>query len=172
MAGFLAGQRDELAGALNQLATALGQVQTFIQDNRDRIKSNVDKLASLTQVLVDQRAALAEILDVAPLALGNLQNSYNAATGTLDVRADLNELNQPPLVAVCNLVQQAELNSLPPLLSDTCRRIEPVLSGLVPLPTPAETLSAIQQGRLPELPLPIAGTLYGTPAQHQQGGGR
>ena len=95
---MLADERGDLGAALNELATALGQVQGFIKDNREVLKSNVDKLASITQVLVNQRAALAETLDVAPLALGNLQNSYNAASGTLDTRANINELNQPPIV--------------------------------------------------------------------------
>lgn len=93
VSGFLAADRDDLAAALEQLATALRQVKTFIQSNRARIRSNVDKLASLTQTLVNQRASLAEALDVAPLAAGNLLGAYDPATGTLAGRADLNELS-------------------------------------------------------------------------------
>ncbi|USX50660.1 MCE family protein [Lentzea sp. HUAS12] len=153
---MLADERGDLGAALSELATALGQVQGFIKDNREVLKSNVDKLASITQVLVNQRAALAETLDVAPLALGNLQNSYNAASGTLDVRADINELNQPPIVLVCKLVQQATPNNVPPILADTCRQLEPLLTGALPLKTPAEVLGDLNAGKLP-LPLPLAG---------------
>jgi virulence factor Mce-like protein len=156
VAGFLADERENLGGALNELAGALGQVQGFIQDNRAALKSNVDKLAGITQVLVDQRAALAETLDVAPLALGNLQNTYNAASGTLDTRADINELNQPPLVLVCKLVQGIEPGRVPGVLSQACAQLEPILSGQVPLKAPAEVLSDLSQGKLP-LPLPLAG---------------
>ncbi|MFD1148134.1 MCE family protein [Saccharothrix hoggarensis] len=156
VAGFLADERENLGGALNELATALGHVQGFIQDNRAVLKSNVDKLAGITQILVDQRAALAETLDVAPLALGNLQNAYNAASGTLDTRADLNELNQPPIVLICKLVQGVEPGRVPGPLADACRQLEPVLSGAVPLKTPAEVLTDMSQGRVP-LPLPLAG---------------
>ncbi|MFT7836391.1 MCE family protein [Saccharothrix sp. BKS2] len=156
VAGFLADERENLGGALAELASALGQVQGFIQDNRAVLKSNVDKLAGVTQVLVDQRAALAEVLDVAPLALGNLQNTYNAASGTLDTRADINELNQPPIVLVCKLVQGIEPGRVPGVLAQACRQLEPVLSGQVALKPPAEVLSDLAQGRVP-LPLPLAG---------------
>jgi virulence factor Mce-like protein len=97
VSGFLAADRQDLAGALNELATALQQVQGFIQSNRDRIKSNVDKLASLTQILVNQRASLAESLDVFPLAATNLLNAYDPKSGTLDGRADLNEFSTAPV---------------------------------------------------------------------------
>ncbi|MFD4642781.1 MCE family protein [Lentzea sp. NPDC058436] len=153
---MLADERGDLGAALSELATALGLVQGFIKDNREALKSNVDKLASITQVLVNQRAALAETLDVAPLALGNLQNSYNAASGTLDTRANINELNQPPIVLVCKLVQQATPNNVPPILADTCRQLEPLLTGAIPLKSPAEVLGDLNAGRLP-LPLPLAG---------------
>ncbi|WP_434452759.1 MCE family protein [Lentzea sp. E54] len=153
---MLADERGDLGAALAELATALGQVQGFIKDNREVLKSNVDKLASITQVLVNQRAALAETLDVAPLALGNLQNSYNAASGTLDTRANINELNQPPIVLICKLVQQATPNNVPPILAQTCKQLEPLLTGAVPLKSPAEVLTDLNAGKLP-LPLPLAG---------------
>ncbi|TWP46340.1 MCE family protein [Lentzea tibetensis] len=156
VAGFLADDREDLGAALKELATALGVVQGFIKDNRDVLKSNVDKLASITQVLVNQRAALAETLDVAPLALGNLQNSYNASSGTLDTRADINELNQPPIVLICKLVQQATPNNVPPLLAQTCQQLEPILSGKDKLPTPAQIVGDLSAGKVP-LPLPQAG---------------
>ncbi|CAL9672473.1 hypothetical protein SUDANB95_07577 [Actinosynnema sp. ALI-1.44] len=156
VAGFLADERENLGAALTELAHALGQVQGFIRDNRAIIKTNVDKLTGITQVLVDQRAALAETLDVAPLALGNLQNAYNAASGTLDTRADLNELNQPPIVLVCKLIQSVEPGKVPLVLSQACKQLEPILSGAVPLKTPAEVLSDMSQGKVP-LPLPLAG---------------
>ncbi|WP_309117529.1 MCE family protein [Saccharothrix sp.] len=156
VAGFLADERENLGAALTELANALGQVQGFIRDNRAIIKSNVDKLTGITQVLVDQRAALAETLDVAPLALGNLQNAYNAASGTLDTRADLNELNQPPIVLVCKLIQSVEPGKVPLVLSQACQQLEPILSGAVPLKTPAEVLTDLNQGKVP-LPLPLAG---------------
>jgi phospholipid/cholesterol/gamma-HCH transport system substrate-binding protein len=161
--GFLAGERADLAATVQQLGIALGLVQKFINENRARLKSNVDKLASVTQVLVDQRAALAEVLDVAPLALSNIINSYNGSAGTLDTRSNLNELSQPPIVLVCGLLRQTTPAQLPPALADTCDSIAPVVQGLVKLDSPADVLAALQRGELPPLPLPLASVVYGTP---------
>ncbi|MFD3579596.1 MCE family protein [Streptomyces sp. NPDC058644] len=92
VAGFLAADKDDLAGALKELGTALGQVKGFIKDNRGRLKSNVDKLAGLTHSVVEQRASVAEALDVLPLAAANLDQAYNPRTRTIDGRANINEL--------------------------------------------------------------------------------
>jgi virulence factor Mce-like protein len=157
VSGYLAGERADLGDALSQLSTALGQVQGFIADNRSEIKSNVDKLADVTKVLVDQRAALAESLDVAPLALGNLQNTYNAASGTLDTRADINELTEPPITMVCNLIKQTTPKNVPQVLSDACGQLAGVLNKVLPLPSAAQVIESLQQGKLPPLPVPMLG---------------
>jgi phospholipid/cholesterol/gamma-HCH transport system substrate-binding protein len=91
--GYFADNKDDLAGALDELGTALARVKTFIEDNRGELQQNVDKLVPLTQALVDQRASLAEALDVAPLAADNLVGAYDPDTGLLDGRANLNEIS-------------------------------------------------------------------------------
>jgi phospholipid/cholesterol/gamma-HCH transport system substrate-binding protein len=87
----LASDRDELTTALATLADALADIQTFIRDNRQAIKSNVDKLARTTQQLVDNRDSVAEALDIAPLAVTNVWQSYDPRTGTLRGRGLLLE---------------------------------------------------------------------------------
>jgi phospholipid/cholesterol/gamma-HCH transport system substrate-binding protein len=163
VSGFLSDERGNLAATVQQLSTTLASVKDFIDKNHGRVKSNVDKLASVTKVLVDQRSALAEILDVAPVGLGNVVNSYNASSGTLDARANLNELTQPPLVMVCNLLKQTP-NALD-AVGNACKNIAGVLDGVVPLPSVAQSVEAMSNGRLPTLPLPISGQLYGTAAK-------
>lgn len=162
VSGFLAGEREDFGAAVAELSDALGKVDAFVHDNRSAVKSNVDQLRSVSQVLVDEKAALNESLTNTPLALGNLANAYNGASGTLDIRADLNELNQPPVVSLCKQLRAGQLPSgkdgnLPASLSDACQRLQPVLDGVAPLPTPGETLGAVQQGKLPQLPLPLGG---------------
>jgi virulence factor Mce-like protein len=154
---FLASERTNLAQAVQQLSVALESVQQFIKDNRARLKTNVDKLATITQVLVDERAALAEVLDVAPLALGNAVNTYNASSGTLDARADLNDLTQPPIVMVCRLLKQTTPANIPSVLADACGQLAPVLQGAVPLPSVAQVINGLQSGSLPSLPMPLTG---------------
>ena len=118
----------------------------------------MDKLASVTKVLVDQRSSLAEILDVAPVGLSNLVNTYNGAAGTLDARANLNELTQPPLVMICNLLKQAPGGFGP--LGNICNSIAGTLDGLVPLPSIAQVVNSANSGQLPPLPLPIIGQQF------------
>jgi virulence factor Mce-like protein len=153
VSAFLAGERQNLTQALGELAAALDLVRTFVADNRGRIKSNVDKLAAVTQILADQRAALAESLDVAPLTLGNLVNAYNASSGTLDIRANLNELSSPPIVTLCGLVRRGTPKQLPQVLAETCDKLAPVVDGLVPLPSAGDLIGGLQSGNLPPLPL-------------------
>jgi phospholipid/cholesterol/gamma-HCH transport system substrate-binding protein len=152
--GFLAGERENLGGALRDLGVALGDVSTFVRDNRDTLRSNVDRLTDVTQVLVDQQRSLAEILDVAPVGLGNLANSYNGSSGTLDTRANINELSYPPILTLCTQLKRATPEQLAPFKSvvDTCSGLAPVLDGAVPLPSAAQVLSSLTQGQAPPVP--------------------
>jgi phospholipid/cholesterol/gamma-HCH transport system substrate-binding protein len=152
VAGFLAAERGDLATAVRELSIALGEVADFVRDNRELVGSNVDRLTDVTAVLVDQRNALAEVLDVAPAALGNLALAYNGASGTLDTRANINELTLPVPVLVCELVRRGTPDGLPTGLADACGTLAPVLDGAVPLPSPAEVITALQSGKPPPVP--------------------
>lgn len=168
---FLAGERGDLGRALHELGPALEDVQTFIRNNRGEIRSNVDNLAGVTKVLVDQRAALAEVLDESPLGLSNLANTYDASSQTLQTRSNINELTNPPIVIVCKLLQQSTpTKPVPPVLADACKQLEPVLNGSARLPSPADVVAAMQQGKLPPLPLPLLNAMnMGGPATGRGG---
>ncbi|CAM2869656.1 MCE family protein [Saccharomonospora xinjiangensis] len=160
---FLAAERDNLAATVSELGTTLATVDEFINANRERVKSNVGKLADITAVLVEQRAALAETLDIAPLALGNLANTYNGASGTLDARPNMNELTEPPILMVCNLLRQTP--EALDALGNLCADVAGVLEGAVELPSLAESVNALNKGKLPPLPLPLVGQITGTGGQ-------
>lgn len=156
---YLAGEKDNLAATVKELGDTLYTVKDFIQSNRGKLKSNVDKLSGVTKVLVDQRAQLAEILDIAPAALGNVYNSYNASSGTLDTRPNLNELTQPPVLMICNFLKQT-----PDALDgvgDLCKSVQPLLDKTLNLPSLAESVNALNDGKLPDLPLPLTQSLGG-----------
>jgi phospholipid/cholesterol/gamma-HCH transport system substrate-binding protein len=82
----LAAERDDLAAALHSLAAALADITSFVKDNRAELTANVSALADLTGVLVRQQQAIVNVLDVAPLALSNLNLAYNSRSGTIDTR--------------------------------------------------------------------------------------
>ncbi|HLM08051.1 MAG TPA: MCE family protein [Blastococcus sp.] len=103
---LLANEREDLQEAISLLTDALADVADFVQDNRTLLTTNVDRLADVTLVLVQQRAKLAEVLDVAPAALSNLARAYNPDYGTLDTRDNgLGSLNAE--VVVCGALAQA-----------------------------------------------------------------
>ena len=151
VSGFLASDRQDLGAALHELSIALGQVQVFIANNRGLIKSNVTKLASITRLLVDEKASLSEALDVAPLAVDNVVNAYDATNRTLDGRGNLNELSMGP-----------GANDLQAITPGGTGAGSSGPAGAVPL-SPAALRS------LPPLPLPAVG-LYGTPSAALPGG--
>ncbi|WP_370972742.1 MCE family protein [Amycolatopsis sp. cg9] len=152
---FLAADSSDVGAALQSLGGALGDVQTFVNDNKAALESNVDKLASLSKVLVDQRAALAEVLDIAPTGATNFINSYDAASGTIAVRDNLNELTNPPILTVCRLISSFTPKQLPDTLGNICKQLAPVLDGALKLPTIPQVLNSLQNGTLPPLPLPL-----------------
>ncbi|TWD79521.1 phospholipid/cholesterol/gamma-HCH transport system substrate-binding protein [Kribbella amoyensis] len=123
----LAGERKDLAAALNLLATALGEVATFVKDNRALVRTTVSGATDISQLLVKEKAALAEIIDTAPLGLGNLARVYNPQYGTLDQRINLAQLDDPADF-ICSLLLQANQ----PL--STCSALRPVLDALPKLP--------------------------------------
>jgi virulence factor Mce-like protein len=99
----LAAERQDLASAINLLTKALGDVATFVQNNTTLLQTNVDRLADVTLTLVQQRNAMAEVLDTAPAALSNLSHAYNPDYGTLDTR-DNSAAFLSPEVLVCQVL--------------------------------------------------------------------
>ncbi len=129
---LLAAERADLGLALEQLSIALADVSAFVQDNRAVLRSNLDKLVDVSGVLVAQRDALVEVADVAPAALGNLINAGNSASGTLDARVDILELEQlgtDPTGAICELLARAAPEPLPVVIGQLCGAIGAAQSG-------------------------------------------
>lgn len=142
VADQLEGEREDLARAVRELSVALGEVAGFVQENKDDFTASVTDLASVTQVLVTQKTALEEFLDVAPGALSNLQLAYNPSTGTLDTRDNgPAQAEANPLAGLCTIITNA---GAPP---EVC----------------AQLLDAIGDGGGGGLPLPGGGGLPALP---------
>jgi phospholipid/cholesterol/gamma-HCH transport system substrate-binding protein len=149
VAGFLADERDDLGRALRELSVALGDVADFVRDNREVLGSNVERLTEVTAALVRQQQALTETVDLAPAALGNLANVYNGSSGTLDTRANINELTFPLPALACLLLERGAPGGLgeDETLAENCDRI-----GGLEFPSAAEVLTALQSGEPPPVP--------------------
>jgi phospholipid/cholesterol/gamma-HCH transport system substrate-binding protein len=137
MSVFLEGERDDLRGAMSNLGRAMEDITTFVRSNRRLVSENVEGLVQVSGVLVKQREALKEIMDVAPLALNNLAVAYNPLTGTLDQRTNFGEnvsqLEEDPAVFLCTLVNQADKSG------QACGAIEKAFQGSQSLPRPRST---------------------------------
>ncbi|WP_433659705.1 MCE family protein [Nocardia sp. CA-128927] len=182
LSSFLASERSDLGAALNLLSVALGDVARFIDNNRDLIASNAEGLVTLTKTLADQRDDLAAALPVLPLALSNLINVHNAESGTLDMRANFTDL-QDPFGVMCRLIDVSKLRpgdpqfdaigrQMRPIL-DHCKEISDQITAGVKTPTlilPFGILSGENEQRAP-----VPGTVPGTPSDRtppSQGGER
>ena len=81
--------RSALATAFQALAEATKQLGDLAKGTRTNLKGGVDKLVDITNILVQEKASIEEILDDTPQALVNLSGAYGPATQTLDVRTNL-----------------------------------------------------------------------------------
>ncbi|MFI6103235.1 MCE family protein [Streptomyces sp. NPDC051310] len=132
VADQLAGERKDLAAALRHLGVALADVSEFVRNNKKSLSSNVEGLAEVTKVLVTQRAALAEVLEVAPTGLSNLQNAYNPSSGTLDTRNNPDH-PQDPASLLCSL-----LSTTGEAKAADCKELKKLFASLPELgPVPA-----------------------------------
>jgi phospholipid/cholesterol/gamma-HCH transport system substrate-binding protein len=134
MSVFLEGERDDLAGALANLGRATEDITRFVRSNRSLLKENIGGLVRVSDVLVKQREALKEIMDVAPLALNNLAVAYNPLTGTLDQRSNIGEnihqLETDPALFVCTMINEADPSG------EACNAIRRAVDALETLPRP------------------------------------
>jgi phospholipid/cholesterol/gamma-HCH transport system substrate-binding protein len=155
VSGQLAAERRDLGAAVKNLAVALPQVAAFVRENRKALTSNVKDLQAVTQVLVKERGALAELLDVAPTALGNLVYAYNPSSGTLDTRDDA-EQAQDPGGLVCALLKSVGQSG--PLAD--CSALRKLFASLPKLPT-ADAVTGTTPSSQPSLDRTLGGILAG-----------
>jgi ABC-type transporter Mla subunit MlaD len=87
-------------------------VQGFLRENRGTLSHNIKGLNQVSKVLVKQRAALDQVLRVAPTALANLFHTYNPSTGTLDTRTNVNEtisgITADPAKFLCGVIHASK----------------------------------------------------------------
>ncbi|WP_027946076.1 MCE family protein [Amycolatopsis taiwanensis] len=151
--GFLADDSADFGAALSSLGSSLGDVQSFVEENKGLLESNVDKLASVSKVLVDERAALAEVLDTAPTGMTNFINSYDAATGSIAIRYNANELTNPFVTTLCRLLKASTPTNLPQVVGNLCEAIAPVVDGIAKTPSLSQIAADMSSGKIPPLPL-------------------
>ena len=101
---YLASESESLAQALKNLSVALGEVASLVREHRDELGSDIRTLAQVTQVIVKHKASLIEALDVLPLGTANIAGTINTEVGTLDIRNNNHQADDPYSVVVCQIL--------------------------------------------------------------------
>ncbi|WP_143965741.1 MCE family protein [Gordonia zhaorongruii] len=175
---FLAGERGQLTKALDSLSYALGDVATFISDNNDRVGDAIRDLHPTGQALLDNKDHLLEILTVLPVTISNLINAYDAESGTLAMRLNLRDL-QDPLGAQCRLLDLKNLMPGNPMAIDFSKKMAPLIDGCKDIGE--QITDGVLEPMLPILPFgildakkqqqkPAPGTNSGNPDPRLPGG--
>ena len=95
--------KSEIDAALTDLASAVGEVQRFIAGSRDATSEQIERLADLTQILVDNKMSLKNVLHVTPNALANAYNDYDPDVGNIRGGVGLQNLTNP-VWALCSQI--------------------------------------------------------------------
>jgi phospholipid/cholesterol/gamma-HCH transport system substrate-binding protein len=99
--------KSDLDAALTDLASAVGEVQRFIAGSRDPTSEQIARLADLTQILVDNKMALKNVLHVFPNVLANGYNSYNPDVGNFHGTIGVANFTNP-VWALCSQIGALE----------------------------------------------------------------
>lgn len=83
VSSVLAGVSGELGAGLDNLDSAILDVKRFLNENGAVLTEGVQRLAEVTQILVDKRPQLEQVLHAGPTALQNFYQIYQPSTGSL-----------------------------------------------------------------------------------------
>lgn len=148
VSGQLNNEKTELRAALRSLSVALEQVTAFIKENKSEVTANVEGLTRITGVLVNQKAALQQFLDKAPVAATNALAVYDPQDGSLHSRLNL-EQSQNVAMWLCSLAYslgqppkqcEAALKPLNAAIGGPLSKLSLDLSGLTTATTHFDTV--------------------------------
>ena len=95
--------RSDLDAALSDLSVAIGEVQRFVAGSRNQTSEQVARLADLTQILVDNRTSVENVLHITPNAIGNYANIYYPNGGSVTGAFSLANFSNP-VFFFCGLI--------------------------------------------------------------------
>lgn len=101
------GQGDT-GSRLNGLLT---RINDLLDTNGDNLKASIGSTSRLAKALVDYRRELAEVFDVAPLAIDNVSNAIDSKNGMLRVGAHFDSVffDSSMTKEVCNILGLRQL---------------------------------------------------------------
>lgn len=106
------GSRSDLDAAVKNLSVAVVEVQRFVAGSRDQTAEQVQRLANVTQILVDHKMDVENLLHIAPNAFMNGYNIYNPDTGSAVGQFVLNNFSNP-VEFICGAIGAIENTTAP-----------------------------------------------------------
>ncbi len=129
--------KSDLDAALTNLSTAIGEVQRFVAGSRNETTEQVQKLTALTQILVDNKMALQNLLHIAPNAIANFDNIYYPNGGSVTGAFSLANFANP-VFFFCGLIGGVANTTAPETAKLCAQYLGPALRLLsvnnIPLP--------------------------------------
>jgi phospholipid/cholesterol/gamma-HCH transport system substrate-binding protein len=121
--------RSDLDAGLTNLSTAIGDVQRFVASTGNQAAEQVRRLADVTQILVDHRDALENLLHVAPTAVANTYSAQDPNTGTLPGTFVFNNFSNP-IALICGAIGAIQNITAPETAKLCAQTLGPGLSVL------------------------------------------
>lgn len=103
VSSVLADNRDQLAAVFQTLDQVAVVVQEFIRDNRDQLGTDLEGLAKVAEQIADNRQALADLLQRAPVGVSNFNNTYDPV-GSFQAGGFAVTNFSDPATFVCSLI--------------------------------------------------------------------
>ncbi len=130
----LADERVELERALDAVARSVGAVEGFVRNNRQALVTDLEKLTRVMKTINSERESLDTVLQVGPLALGNLAVAFNNQTGSIGSRIGLEGTFGNPDGLLCAIVMQSDMPRASKNVACRIftRLLEPVVGGEPP----------------------------------------
>lgn len=155
---FLAGEREQLGKALDTLSYALGDVARFLAQNEAKLGQAIRDLQPTGQALLDNKEDLLEIFTVLPVTIDNLINAYDAESGTVAMRVNITDL-QDPIASQCRLLDLGKLLPGNPAAKQFSQQLRPLIDHCL------EIGADIRKGIDPILPVLPFGIMSGDKLQ-------
>ncbi|MGV0741320.1 MCE family protein [Mycolicibacterium sp. XJ870] len=111
LSDVLAGEGVGRGDTGRQLNEVLDQLNSLISTNGDNIGATLRSSEAFSKALVDYRRELAEVFDVAPLAIDNVSNAIDSDNGMLRVTAHFDSVffDSSMTKEVCNILGLRQL---------------------------------------------------------------
>ncbi|MFE5284857.1 MCE family protein [Nocardia sp. NPDC056611] len=147
--------RTQLDAAVQALQAMLPEIRTFVNDNHAALARDVGALTRISRLLVDRQDDLAQILHVAPTALGDLYNIYDPRSRTLTAAVSVADFPDP-MSFICGLLTtvnapQEECSranqNFGDLFASALRAAQPKPSSPPPLALPELLIPGLGVGR-------------------------